>query len=221
MTEYNNIEEQIDNDIFIISESVIKSFNKKVRVVLDTSVIVKWFFKDDEKNTKKADLILKQYLNNEIKIIIPELSAFELANVLRNKIKKYQNVNLDIIDRLYNLGIIFYINKEILKIATKIAANINESVYDCIFIATAERFNCKLVTDDNSLFLNYAGYSSRKIVYIHVLLKDMTKNESEIQLWLRAPNPEYGGSSPLEVISQGKIDSVVDYLEDIKKGSLA
>ncbi|HEY4662890.1 MAG TPA: type II toxin-antitoxin system VapC family toxin [Candidatus Humimicrobiaceae bacterium] len=170
MTGYNNTEEQINNDIFIISESIIKSFNEKVRVVLDTSVIVKWFFKDDEKNIKKADLILKQYLNNEIKIIIPELSAFELANVLRNKIKKYQNVNLDIIDRLYNLGIIFYIDKEILKIATKIAADINESVYDCIFIATAERFNCKLVTDNNSLFLNYAGYSSRKIEIL--LLED-------------------------------------------------
>jgi len=163
MTGYNNTEEQIVNDIFIISESAVKSFNKKFRVVLETSVIVKWFFKDSEKNTKKADLILKQYLNDEIKIIIPELSTFELANVLRNKIKKYQNINLDIIDRLYNLGIIFYIDKEILKIATKIAADINESVYDCIFIATAERFNCKLVTDDNSLFLNYVDYSSRKI----------------------------------------------------------
>ena len=162
MTEYDNIEEQIDNDIFIISESVIKSFNKKAGVVLDTSVIVKWFFKDNEKNIKKADLILKQYLNNEIKIIIPELSAFELANVLRNKIKKYQNVNLEIIDRLYNLGIIFNIDKEILKIATKIAVDINESVYDCIFIATAERFECKLVTDDNSLFSNYTEYRGKK-----------------------------------------------------------
>ena len=61
----------------------------------------------------------------------------------------------------------------------------------------------------------------RKIVYIHGLLKNMTKNESEIQLWLRAPNPEYSGLSPLEVISQGKIDSIVGYLEDIKKGSPA
>ena len=50
ITEYNNTEEQIEDDIFIISESAIKSFNKKIRVVLDTSVIVKWFFKDDEKN---------------------------------------------------------------------------------------------------------------------------------------------------------------------------
>jgi len=162
MTEYNNIEKQIDNDLFIISDSTIKFFDKKVKIVLDTSVIVKWFFKDDEENIKKADLILKQYLNNEIIVIIPELSAFELANVLRNKIKKYQNVNLDIIDRLFNLGIIFYVDKEILKIAIKIATDINESVYDCIFIATAERFDCKLITDDNSLFLNYEGYSSKK-----------------------------------------------------------
>jgi len=49
----------------------------------------------------------------------------------------------------------------------------------------------------------------------------MTKNESEIKLWLRAPNPEYGGLLPLEIASQGKIDSVADYLEDIKKGSPA
>lgn len=101
-------------------------------------------------------------MNNELRIITPELSAFELANVLKNKVKKYQNANLDIIDRLYNLGIIFYIDKEILKIATKIAAAINESVYDCIFIATAERFDCKLITDDSSLFSNYKKYRDRK-----------------------------------------------------------
>lgn len=61
----------------------------------------------------------------------------------------------------------------------------------------------------------------RKVLYILELLKDMTRNESDIQLWLRAPNPEYGGLSPLEIISQGKIDSIMSYLEDIKKGSPA
>ena len=45
------------------------------------------------KKNIKADLILKQYLNIKIKII-PKLSAFEVANVLINKIKKYQNINL-------------------------------------------------------------------------------------------------------------------------------
>ena len=58
----------------------------------------------------------------------------------------------------------------------------------------------------------------RKIGYILKLLKEMTQNRSKVQLWLRAPNPEYGGLSPREVISKGKIDSVIGYLEDIMRG---
>jgi len=58
----------------------------------------------------------------------------------------------------------------------------------------------------------------RKLGYTLELLKDMTKNRSKTQLWLRAPNPEYAGLSPLEVISQGKVDSIIGYLEDIMKG---
>jgi hypothetical protein len=58
----------------------------------------------------------------------------------------------------------------------------------------------------------------RKIGYLLELLTEMTNNRSQIQLWLRAPNPEYGGLSPLEVIIKGKIGSVIGYLEDIMKG---
>jgi len=164
--DYKKIEEKLYNDIFLVSESSINSFNKKNLLILDTSVIVKWFFKNDEKNKIKADIILNQYLDNKIKIIIPELSVFELANVLKNKIKKYEDEQLNIIDKLYKMGIIFYIDKEILKNAIKIAININESVYDCIFLATAEHFNGKFITDDNALFLNYSSYRRRKIQII-------------------------------------------------------
>ena len=163
MMDYKKIEEKINNDIVIVSENTANSFNKKNLLILDTSVIVKWFFKDNEKNRVKADVILNQYLDNKIKIIIPELSVFELANVLRNKIKKHKDEQLDIIDRLYKMGIIFYIDKEILKNALKIAIDINESVYDCIFLATAEYFNGKFITDDNSLFSNYNSYKKKKI----------------------------------------------------------
>ena len=58
----------------------------------------------------------------------------------------------------------------------------------------------------------------RKVGYLLELLRGMTNNRSQIQLWLRAPNPEYDGLSPLEVITKGKIDSVIGYLEDIMKG---
>ena len=62
---------------------------------------------------------------------------------------------MEIIDRIYNLGIVFVVTKQILKDAFNIALAINESVYDCLFIATAEHFKAKFITDDKKLYLSY------------------------------------------------------------------
>jgi len=113
--DYSITNEQLSNDVFLISEKSVKTYSSGKLLVLDTSVIVKWFFKDGEKSNEKADIILNRYMDNKIGIVIPELSVFELANVLKNKIKRYKGENQDIIDRLYKMGIIFYIDKEILK----------------------------------------------------------------------------------------------------------
>jgi predicted nucleic acid-binding protein len=161
--DYGVVEEQLNSDVFLISEKSIKTYNKGKLLILDTSVIVKWFFKDGERNKEKADIILNQYMENKIGIVIPELSVFEVANVLKNKIKKYKSQQQDIIDRLYKMGIIFYIDKEILKNAVNIAIDINESVYDCIFLATAEYFGGMFVTDDKRLFSSYKNYKKKKI----------------------------------------------------------
>jgi hypothetical protein len=60
----------------------------------------------------------------------------------------------------------------------------------------------------------------RKIVYILVLLKEMLDTNEEISIWLRAPNPDYDGLTPIEIITAGRMDSIIRYLEDIQKGSL-
>jgi uncharacterized protein (DUF2384 family) len=60
----------------------------------------------------------------------------------------------------------------------------------------------------------------RKIVYILILLQEMLNSREEIAMWLRAPNPDYEGLSPIEIITEGKMDSIIRYLEDIQKGSL-
>jgi hypothetical protein len=61
----------------------------------------------------------------------------------------------------------------------------------------------------------------RKIVYIIALLKEMLESDADSQIWMKAPNPDFGGLSPLEVIEKGEIDAVIDYLIDIKKGAPA
>ena len=60
----------------------------------------------------------------------------------------------------------------------------------------------------------------RKIVYIIALLKEMLESEADNLIWIKAPNPDFGGLSPWDVIVKGEIDSVIDYLIDIKKGAL-
>ena len=59
---------------------------KKENIVVDSSVIIKWFFNDNEENAEASHLILKRFINNEIGIITPEIALFELANVVKNKI---------------------------------------------------------------------------------------------------------------------------------------
>ena len=161
---------KINSDIFIVSEDTIDLFEKRQIIVLDTSVIVKWFFKEDENNTKNAELILQRYFKNDIRIITPEILLFELTNTIKNKLLKNKDYQFEVIDKIFSIGIIFYINKEILKSALKTANKIVESVYDCIFIATAEHFSGIFITDDKKLYENYIKFGDRKVKVI--LLKD-------------------------------------------------
>jgi hypothetical protein len=48
----------------------------------------------------------------------------------------------------------------------------------------------------------------------------MLETEQEILVWLRAPNPDFEGLSPLDIIVDGKMDAIVEYLEEIKRGAL-
>ena len=51
--------------------------------------------------------------------------------------------------------IVYKVTKQVLKNAFNLALVINESVYDCLFIATAEHFKSKFITDDKKLYLSY------------------------------------------------------------------
>lgn len=180
---YTEIEEQIKSDTFIVSEKLWGILKKKENIVVDTSVIIKWFFSENEENAEASHFILKSYIHNEIGLITPEIALFELANVIKNKIrtKGSEMTGMDIIDRIYNLGIVFKVTKKVLKNAYIMALAINESVYDCLFIATAEHFNSKFITDDKKLYLSYENnkkyIKSRNLTGIKkiidaVLLKD-------------------------------------------------
>jgi hypothetical protein len=60
----------------------------------------------------------------------------------------------------------------------------------------------------------------KKLVYIFQMLKEMLETDKEVLVWLRAPNPDFNGLSPLDIIVEGKSEAVIEYLEELKRGSL-
>jgi len=56
----------------------------------------------------------------------------------------------------------------------------------------------------------------KKIVYIFSLLDEMLESQQEILTWLKAPQVRFNGKAPLDVIREGEMDLIIDYLYDIK-----
>ncbi len=122
--------------------------NNKKTLVVDTSVAIKWLNKDRENFLDRADNIIRKAQTEEIVIVMPELSKYEIGNALL-----YKNSDLPlletVIEDFYNLPIEFI--GEDLEIAQKtveIAYKNNITYYDASFISLAEKLKAVLVTDN-------------------------------------------------------------------------
>ncbi|HRN17943.1 MAG: antitoxin Xre/MbcA/ParS toxin-binding domain-containing protein [Trueperaceae bacterium] len=46
-------------------------------------------------------------------------------------------------------------------------------------------------------------------------------DDSQVRIWLNAPHPDLGGISPLDLMQTGKIQGIVDLVEDMLTGAPA
>lgn len=122
----------------------------KNKIILDASVIIKWFI--DEEDGDKAILYLDYLQNNQITIIVPSLIFYELGNVLISK-KASVDMAGETIAMLQNLGL--EIADIGLQAFRKIYQNSLEyalSFYDAAYITLFQKENCEFVTADQKLF---------------------------------------------------------------------
>lgn len=121
--------------------------------VLDTSVIVKWFNQEDELRVDLARAIYLDMIDGKISIIVPNLLAVELVNVLlKGKHLPPEEISKSI-ENLFALPLILKEpSQEVLKQCASLAYDYNLTSYDALFIATALNEGCRLITDDNTLF---------------------------------------------------------------------
>lgn len=120
-------------------------------LVVDTSVVVKYFLVEED--TDKATAILTAFVHQDMSLYMPDLLLAEFANVLwkRRTSLTLENAASHIQD-LIALDITVVSTKNIIQRAHTIACTTGRTVYDALYIALAEQIGCDMVTADEWLY---------------------------------------------------------------------
>jgi predicted nucleic acid-binding protein len=122
------------------------------KIVVDTSVAVKWFIA--EQHSVEARRILDQYQDGVVSFLAPDLLVAEFYNVIGKKHSRgilSENDAQNILAAFRLLAFTLYPTVDLLDDAFKIATTHRRSVYDSLFIALSTRENCRCVTADEKL----------------------------------------------------------------------
>ena len=120
-------------------------------VVLDTSVVIKWF-RQGEVLADQSLALRKAYLDGQIEITVPSLLAYELTNVLRYKGDLTTGQVQDAVQSLFDMRLEWVLpSSTVMRRAVEIARTNETTVYDAAFAALAEELGATFVTADEKL----------------------------------------------------------------------
>lgn len=121
------------------------------RIVVDSSVVVKWFVRE-EPESSAARLLLSRFEKGECELIVPDLLFYEVGNVFLMKwsddLKRLQGAFL----HLWELPwLITPLRKSLLVRVLEIATQFHLTFYDALFVGTAEQADALFVTADEKM----------------------------------------------------------------------
>ena len=122
-----------------------------IALVIDTSVILKWF-RQGEILADQALFLRDAYLQGQFSLFVPSLCAYEFANVLKYK----QDLTVDqiqaAIGSLFDFGFEWFPpTTDLLNRAVELSKMYQITVYDASFVAVADLLGAQLVTADRKL----------------------------------------------------------------------
>lgn len=119
-------------------------------IVLDASVVVKWFH--EEEGTQAAEQLQKRIADGEIRAIVPPLLFYEVANVLTLKAGSETEDVIAAHNILENFPFqVVEVIHAVLEEAIRVARERQLSVYDAIYVALAILSGATLITADKKL----------------------------------------------------------------------
>jgi predicted nucleic acid-binding protein len=131
-------------------------------IVLDASVVVKAYL--EEAASDEAIAILA----GQSKLLAPELIRVEVAAALCRRSRKGELAAEDAkvrcahwLDRLHGGLFTLTPDRDLLSDAIELAANLKHPLQDCLYLATARRFDVPLITADTSFRDRAFAFDSR------------------------------------------------------------
>jgi predicted nucleic acid-binding protein len=121
-------------------------------LVIDTSVVCKWFLEEGETSVEMAGELLHQHLVGTTLLIAPASLPLELANVLRYSDMNDSTMQQTLEDFHFAHLELFELTQNRLEAASLLARRHKISVYDAVFLALAQERECPLVSADRKAF---------------------------------------------------------------------
>jgi predicted nucleic acid-binding protein len=127
-----------------------------MKYVIDSSVAFKWSVK--EVDSDKADAILTDFLMGIHELHAPDFYPVELAHSItraerQHRITQAEGVRI-FADQLVTMPVLHVSLPDLLPVAYAISSKMRIGVYDCVYVALADRENCEFITADNTLVKN-------------------------------------------------------------------
>jgi len=127
-------------------------------LVPDTSVVIKWL-RQGEILAEQALALRAAYLDGQIRLSVPGLLAYELANVLRYKDDLSTAQVEEAVQSLFDMGLEWAPpTAALMRRAAVIARAAGVTVYDATFAALAESMEATFVTADEDLVRRLAAW---------------------------------------------------------------
>jgi predicted nucleic acid-binding protein len=123
------------------------------KIVVDTSVFVKWFKTRGEELLAEARQLLEEIENRHVQVHVPALLLYEVGNILLLKTRLAPAALDAAVERLEALPfVIAPPATPLLKRALRLGREFSLTFYDASFLALAVELDCPFVTGDQRLF---------------------------------------------------------------------